>query len=85
MSNSAEDEMVKLQDLAKATMGLGLVYWFLWWCVPAWLGFRVYIWNCPEWVAWSVYGLAILAPMMMSNATLLYIEWRSRRRRAGKP
>lgn len=75
-----EDDLLSLQDLAKVVMGLGLLYWFLWWCVPAWLGFGVYIYGCPQCVAWSVYGLAILAPVMMNNATLLYIEWRSRRR-----
>lgn len=79
MSDRTRDEMLTLQDLAKVVMGLGLLYWFLWWCLPAWLGFTVSIYGCPQWVAWSVYGLAILAPVIMNNATLLYIEWRSRR------
>jgi hypothetical protein len=74
--------MVGLQDVAKVVMGLGLVYWFFWWCVPSWLGFSVYMRNWPrnsEWVAWGIYGMAILGPVMMSNATLLYIAWRTRR------
>jgi hypothetical protein len=73
------NEMVRLQDVAKSIIGIGMIYWFFWWCFPLWSGWLPASYSHGKAWAWSMYGIALLGPVMFQSITILYIEWRSRK------